>query len=220
MTDKLAEEIRLMMPTRLQLQDHWDLVYSLEQHGVSLATLYARSKAYRTPQAGYVVIVRDRGGHVFGGYLTEYPHVHPHYYGTGECFLFKFKQLQDRHETQDGLSHLRFPAVHKNPSSSGVLSSSSTEASHVSEEQSQLSALHSSLPSTAESSHLSILTPDTTRPSSSSSDGPHYQFKGFSYTGLNDYMILCTPQFLSVGGGYRLSPCFCLSPIPYPSPLS
>jgi hypothetical protein len=201
MSDKLAEEIRLMMPTRLQLQDRWDLVYSLEQHGVSLATLYARSKAFNSPQAGYVVVVRDRGDHVFGAYLTDYPHVHPHYYGTGECFLFKFKELQEQHHLHSSPyhSHLGHTTIHKSPSSSGALSSSSTEISQMSQDPSQHSGSHSPPPST-ETSHLSILTAETSRPSSA--DGPQYQFKGFSYTGLNDYMILCTPQFLSVGGGY------------------
>ena len=71
MSEKLAEEIRLMMPGRLQLQDHWDLVYSLEQHGVSLATLYARCKAFNSPQTGYVVIVRDWKDNVFGAFLTK-----------------------------------------------------------------------------------------------------------------------------------------------------
>src|SRR5579859_3660579 len=60
LTPYFADEIRLMMPVRLQLYDKWDLVYSLDQHGVSLATLYARSKAYNSPQAGFVVIVKDR----------------------------------------------------------------------------------------------------------------------------------------------------------------
>ena len=193
MSEKLAEEIRLMMPGRLQLQDHWDLVYSLEQHGVSLATLYARCKAFNSPQTGYVVIVRDWKDNVFGAFLTEYPHVHAHYYGTGECFLFKFKQLSDHHlYSAPNSFHAPYPRIPKSP----AVPSSSTEASQTSQ-HSQQSTLRS--PLSMDTSHLSILTDDTTRPSS---PGPQYQFKGFSYTGLNDYMILCTPQFLSVGGGY------------------
>ena len=93
LTDTLAEEIRLMIPTRLQVQENWTLVYSLDQHGVSLATLYSRCKSFNSPQAGFVVIVKDRRENIFGAYLSDYPHVHPHYYGTGECFLFKFTRL-------------------------------------------------------------------------------------------------------------------------------
>ncbi|CUM67938.1 uncharacterized protein PRCAT00005651001 [Priceomyces carsonii] len=40
MNDELAENIRGLLPARLQLFEDWELVYSLEQHGVSLNTLY------------------------------------------------------------------------------------------------------------------------------------------------------------------------------------
>ena len=192
LNDKFAEEIRLMMPAKHQLQENWDLVYSLEQHGVSLATLYARSKSYNSPQSGFVVIVKDQRDNVFGAYLSDYPHIHPHYYGNGECFLFKFNLLpQEMRWHGSPYSHAlhstAHPTIHKHES---PLSSSG----------------HHSQSSSMEASQLSILTnTESTRPSSSGSNdsrSPQYQFKGFSYTGLNDYMILCTPQFLSVGGGY------------------
>lgn len=37
---ELANNIRNLIPARLQLFDDWNLVYSLEQHGISLNTLY------------------------------------------------------------------------------------------------------------------------------------------------------------------------------------
>ncbi|EMG47163.1 OXR1 Oxidation resistance protein 1 [Candida maltosa Xu316] len=37
---ELASNIRNLIPARLQLFDSWELVYSLEQHGISLNTLY------------------------------------------------------------------------------------------------------------------------------------------------------------------------------------
>ena len=192
LSEKFAEEIRLMMPARLQVQENWDLVYSLDQHGVSLATLYSRSKSFNSPQAGFVVIVKDRRENVFGAYLSDYPHVHPHYYGTGECFLFKFTLLQ--YSSRLNLS----------PHSSGVLHSTVHPTIHKHDHPS-LSEHHSQ--SSPENSRLSIHSGphELTRPSSRGSvdtTSPQYQFKGFSYTGLNDYMILCTPQFFSVGGGY------------------
>ena len=52
----LAEEIRLLLPARLQLHDVWTLAYSLEQHGVSLATLYARALAHK---GAFVLAVKD-----------------------------------------------------------------------------------------------------------------------------------------------------------------
>lgn len=60
----LAEEIRLLVPPRLQLVDEWSLAYSLEQNGVSLGTLYKKSEEYRGKRGGYVLVVRDGGGGV------------------------------------------------------------------------------------------------------------------------------------------------------------
>lgn len=64
LTKALAEEIRLLVPPRLQLVDEWSLTYSLEQNGVSLATLYQKSEDYRGKRGGYVLVVKDGGGSV------------------------------------------------------------------------------------------------------------------------------------------------------------
>jgi hypothetical protein len=60
----LAEEIRLLVPPRLQLVDGWELCYSLEQNGVSLGTLYQRAEEYRGKRGGFVLVVRDGDGGV------------------------------------------------------------------------------------------------------------------------------------------------------------
>lgn len=38
--DELARNIRGLLPPRLQLYEEWELLYSSEQHGISLSTLY------------------------------------------------------------------------------------------------------------------------------------------------------------------------------------
>lgn len=43
MSKELAANIRLVLPPRLQLYDDWELIYSLDQHGISLGTLYRNS---------------------------------------------------------------------------------------------------------------------------------------------------------------------------------
>lgn len=60
----LAEEIRLLVPPRNQLVDSWRLVYSLDQDGSSLATLYKKVDDYRGKRGGFVLVVRDGGGNV------------------------------------------------------------------------------------------------------------------------------------------------------------
>lgn len=146
LSPQLAEEIRHLLPLRLQLYDTWRLCYSLEQHGVSLTTLYNMSVPPRgTSRPGYILIVEDKLGGIFGAYMNEYPHPtkNGRYYGNGECFLWKSK------------------VINSTPLASSI-----------------------SLPDTASIKSVNI------------------QFKAFPYTGINDYMILCDPGFLSVGGGY------------------
>lgn len=43
MDGELASDLRGLLPPRLQLDDEWSLVYSMEQHGISLNTLYRNS---------------------------------------------------------------------------------------------------------------------------------------------------------------------------------
>jgi hypothetical protein len=64
LTKALAEEIRLLIPASLQLVDEWKLIYSLEQDGVSLATLYEKCEDYRGKRGGYVLVIRDGLGGV------------------------------------------------------------------------------------------------------------------------------------------------------------
>lgn len=61
----LAEEIRLLLPPRLQLADTWSLTYSLEQDGVSLATLYNKCSSPNLPSnSSFVLVIRDAAGSV------------------------------------------------------------------------------------------------------------------------------------------------------------
>lgn len=62
LTPEIAEEIRNLLPPRLQLHDSWTLAYSLEQHGVSLGTLY--KKAQERARGGFVLVVKDSIGGV------------------------------------------------------------------------------------------------------------------------------------------------------------
>lgn len=125
---ELGEEIRNIIPARLQIQSQWELVYSLEQHGSSIHTLYRHMKPQREKydKNGYVIVIKDTRGGVFGAFVNEYlrPTDVRRFYGNGECFLWKSKPVED-----------------------------------------------------------------------------HVQFKAFAYTGLNDYIIYCTSEFFSLGGG-------------------
>lgn len=71
----VAEEIRLLVPPRLQLQDTWSLAYSLEADGVSLATLYSKCASPHIPRnSSFVLVVQDASG---GVSLTPNPTLSP-----------------------------------------------------------------------------------------------------------------------------------------------
>ena len=61
----VAEEIRLLLPPRLQLAEQWSLAYSLEQDGVSLGTLYNQCASPKIPRdASFILVVQDGAGGV------------------------------------------------------------------------------------------------------------------------------------------------------------
>ncbi|MCJ1376472.1 oxidation resistance protein 1 [Loxospora ochrophaea] len=175
----LAEEIRLLIPPRLQLVDDWSLVYSVEQDGVSLATLYSKCNEYRGKRSGFVLVVRDAAGGIFGAYLTDPPHPSPHYYGTGECFLWRASILSSHNTNmQPLLSSLPPPP--------------SADTTHLQRSTTLVSP-------TSPPKNLSF--PLSSSPSTGTSTPERIRFKAFPYSGVNDYMIFCEPSYLSVGGG-------------------
>lgn len=64
LTQAIAEEIRIMVPTRLSIVDEWNLIYSLDQDGASLATLYDKCAKYSGRRVGFVLVVKDAEGGV------------------------------------------------------------------------------------------------------------------------------------------------------------
>ncbi|SCU80601.1 LAME_0B03906g1_1 [Lachancea meyersii CBS 8951] len=92
----ICDELRSLMPTRIQLYSDWHLLYSLQQHGASLQSLYSRTapETKHPARVGYVVLVEDRKGGLFGGYCNEPPRAKDskRYYGNGECFLWRLER--------------------------------------------------------------------------------------------------------------------------------
>lgn len=76
LTTTIAEEIRIMVPERQRIEDAWHLVYSLDQDGASLATLYKKCQAYEGRRVSFVLVIRDNDGGVSPG--TKLPAIAPH----------------------------------------------------------------------------------------------------------------------------------------------
>lgn len=177
LTRQLAEEIRLLVPARLQLTEEWRLIYSLEQDGVSLATLYKKCAAYKDSRkrGGFVLVIKDTTGGIFGAYLSDAPGPQAHYYGTGECFLWRSAVLPKLNSINDlDLSSLPPPP-------------SEDTSSYNARQSTLMSPTRNGFNGAGGRSGMS--TPDRIR------------FKAFPYSGMNDYMLFCQTDYLSVGGG-------------------
>ncbi|OAC98607.1 hypothetical protein MUCCIDRAFT_150149, partial [Mucor lusitanicus CBS 277.49] len=77
--------IQQWLPNRIGVSSTWSLIYSLDQHGASLNTLY--QKSYN--KGPCLLVIRDDQDQVFGAYLSEGIHIDTSCYGTGECFLWR-----------------------------------------------------------------------------------------------------------------------------------
>ncbi|CEP07240.1 hypothetical protein [Parasitella parasitica] len=93
LTETIAELVRPYIPRRFRIAQTWDLLYSLDQHGVSLGTLYYRMKDFEGP---CIMTIKDAEEQIFGAYLSHPFSSQSHYYGTGECFLWKLNQQQEQ----------------------------------------------------------------------------------------------------------------------------
>lgn len=147
LTPEMCDEIRTLMPTRIQLYTDWNLLYSLEQHGASLHSLYHNvAPTDKSPmRVGYVLVIRDRKQGIFGAYSNEpfHPTSDRRYYGNGECFLWKMEKVPNLTIGSDG------------------------KIKHEIKNNNEYK----------------------------------WQFRGYPFTGLNEFAVYCQYNFLSMGAG-------------------
>lgn len=80
-------QIRLHLPTRLKIPSVWRLMYSIDQHGTSLGTLYEKVGAISSmseTSAGCILALKDQHGNRFGAFVNEAFKPSKEYYGSGE----------------------------------------------------------------------------------------------------------------------------------------
>ena len=112
---------------------------------------------------------------MFGTYLSEAPHPSAHFYGNGECFLWRAHILSSIPD----LASLPPPP--------------SADTTH---------AVRMTTIATAKSKPDSLSPPANGQANRSGTSTPErIRFKAFPYSGVNDYMIFCESSYLSVGGG-------------------
>jgi len=95
MNSIIASSIYSAIPKRFQIKRSMTLLYSLKIHGSSLRTFYSRSIVGSSFQQPQVLLIRDDLDNVFGAFITEAFHPSNHFYGDGECFLWKVDNNQN-----------------------------------------------------------------------------------------------------------------------------
>lgn len=107
LSPKLGEEIRQHIPSLLQINHTWHLLYSVEQSGTSLHTLYANCEPKygenMNRRKGYILVVQDTHKNIFGAYLNDHLRCldGKYYYGNGDCFLWKCEKGKMKHLDTD-----------------------------------------------------------------------------------------------------------------------
>ncbi|KAI6110351.1 TLD-domain-containing protein [Pisolithus croceorrhizus] len=97
LTEDIANPLRVHLPALTRLSRNWTLLYSIDQHGISLNTLYSRcepripSKAEPNPPSGALLVVKDSLDGVFGAWIGEgIMKGQGGFYGSGEAFLWRY----------------------------------------------------------------------------------------------------------------------------------
>ena len=81
-SDAMIYQLRPYLPALKRLARSWLLLYSLDQHGISLNTLYTRCEAH---QGSALLVLRDSNDAVFGVWMGEgIKQCKGSYYGRGE----------------------------------------------------------------------------------------------------------------------------------------
>ncbi|RKP05277.1 TLDc domain-containing protein [Thamnocephalis sphaerospora] len=80
----------MQLPALQRLSRRWSLEYSLDQHGISFATMLDRVQ----DKGPLILAIMDTNGQVFGAYVSEPFKPCIGAYGSGECFLWRVRTGQ------------------------------------------------------------------------------------------------------------------------------
>jgi len=89
LNEDLAETLRCRLPNLLQEATSWKLLYSMDQHGATLTTLYRKIQG----QGPCVMVLKNAEEEIFGAFVSEaFDPSNKSFFGTPECFLWKVDQ--------------------------------------------------------------------------------------------------------------------------------
>ncbi|KAI6110358.1 TLD-domain-containing protein, partial [Pisolithus croceorrhizus] len=70
LTKYVANPLRVHLPAPIRLSRNWTLLYSIDQHGISLNTIQSL-KAQPNPPSGALLVVKDSFDGMFGAWIGE-----------------------------------------------------------------------------------------------------------------------------------------------------
>lgn len=65
----------------------WTRLYSMNVDGVSTGTFYERCRGWKVT----LIVIKEKNNYIFGGYCTDSWRSATKFYGTGETFLYTFR---------------------------------------------------------------------------------------------------------------------------------
>lgn len=133
---------------------------------------------------GYVLVIEDNKGHVFGAYLNENLKLvdHKRYYGNGECFVWKVeKAVHKRFKDKDYSDHKYHEKQEKQEKQERKMKKIDKDpVDHKDNDNDQ----------TDKNEKLTIEQEPIHKPN---------RFKAFMYSGINDNLIYSNHDFIAIG---------------------
>ena len=78
------------LPPIVRMRD-WDRLFQMDSDGISMQTFFNLVRKHQQT----IIIVQDKAGFKFGAYISEAWKPQKYFYGTGESFLFTFRDGDD-----------------------------------------------------------------------------------------------------------------------------
>ncbi|XP_077982392.1 MTOR-associated protein MEAK7-like [Glandiceps talaboti] len=103
-----------ILPKRLKSE--WRLLFSSRLHGESFNTM-AQNIVHQGPS---IVLVKDRDGHIFGGFATDAWEAQAHFYGTARDFLFSLNPIMEVYEATGDNNRYQYFNLQKTTLPSGL----------------------------------------------------------------------------------------------------
>ncbi|KAJ1726966.1 oxidation resistance protein 1 [Coemansia biformis] len=104
LTEAIAAQLRLALPVQQRLAKSWRLVYSMDQHGISMNTMLERCAG----EKALVLAIKDTSNRVFGAFLNETLRLSPTFYGQGTSLLWKAFRSSPQSRKKDAVKCFKY----------------------------------------------------------------------------------------------------------------